>query len=312
MEEKISIFLLNEEKGCNESMIVALSRERYNLEVFYSTKEALEATTERKFDVGLIDINAPDTNSIGILGELKRNSPPTELVVLSGELDTSLKAEVMKLGCHAFLIKPVKLDELGIIINRIHSNKTVNKDEAVLKEELCFPDMYYGMVGKSQQMKRVFFLIEKVAKTSSLVLVTGESGTGKELVARAIHSCSNRHDKPFIIIDCASLSESLLENELFGHEKGAYTDATFPKRGLFEVADGGTLFIDEIGEMKLSTQSKLLRVIETHQFRRLGGTKQTEIDVRIVAATNRNLREEIKKGNFREDLYYRLDVVNIH
>jgi len=193
-----------------------------------------------------------------------------------------------------------------------HMKKVLLKENTFVKEELQLSDRYCEMIGKSHKMKTIFSLIDRVAKTSSPVLVTGESGTGKELVAKAIHRNSNRRGTPFIVVDCASLSENLLENELFGHEKGAFTDASSMKRGLFEITDTGTLFIDEIGEMKLATQSKLLRAIETHQFRRLGGTKQIQIDVRIIVATNRDLVKEVRNGNFREDLYYRLNVVTIH
>jgi len=190
--------------------------------------------------------------------------------------------------------------------------KAIKKENIILKEELQIKDKYYEMIGESSKMGSIFSLIDKVAKTSSPILIIGESGTGKELVAKAIHNNSNRKDRPFIVVDCASLSENLLENELFGHEKGAFTDASSMKRGLFEIANGGTLFIDEIGEMKLTTQAKLLRAIETHQFRRLGGIKQIRVNVRIIAATNRNLVEDARNGNFRKDLYYRLNVVIIN
>jgi len=312
MSKKINLFVVDDEAGFRELMVKVIPRTKYNLEVFSNGREVLKAIEKKEFDVGLIDIKMPDMDGIELLKRVRTQNILTEFVILTGQASVATAIETMKLGCYDYLTKPTRLDELEAVIQKAYEKKVIRKENIILKEELQIKDKYCEMVGESSKMESIFSLIDKVAKTSSPVLIIGESGTGKELVAKAIHRNSNRRDKPFIVVDCASLSENLLENELFGHEKGAFTDASSMKRGLFEIANGGTLFIDEIGEMKLTTQAKLLRAIETHQFRRLGGIKQIRVDVRIIAATNRNLVEEAKNGNFRKDLYYRLNVVTIN
>ena len=312
MGKKINLFVVDDEAGFRELMAKTMPKTKYDLEIFSSGDEALKATEKKEFDVGLIDIKMPDMDGIELVTKFRKRNILTELIILTGQASVATAIESMKLGCYDYLTKPARLDELEIVIRKAYEKKLINRENIVLREGLQLKDKYCEMVGKSSKMKSIFSLIDKVAKASSPVLVTGESGTGKELVAKAIHKKSHRRNKPFIVVDCASLSENLLENELFGHEKGAFTDASSMKRGLFEIANGGTLFIDEIGEMKLATQSKLLRAIETHQFRRLGGNKQIVVDVRIIAATNRDLVEEFEKGNFRKDLYYRLNVVTIN
>ncbi len=312
MRNKINLFVVDDEAGFRELMVKAIPRTKYNLEVFSNGNEVLKAIEKKEFDVGLIDIKMPDMDGLELLRRFRTQNILTEFVVLTGQASVATAIESMKLGCYDYLTKPARLDKLEAVIQKAYEKKVINKENIILKEELQIKDKYYEMVGESSKMGSIFSLIDKVAKTSSPILIIGESGTGKELVAKAIHKNSNRKGKPFIVVDCASLSENLLENELFGHEKGAFTDASSMKRGLFEIANGGTLFIDEVGEMKLTTQAKLLRAIETHQFRRLGGTKQTRVDVRIITATNRNLVEDARNGNFRKDLYYRLNVVTIN
>ncbi|MFB0527461.1 MAG: sigma-54-dependent transcriptional regulator [bacterium] len=312
MSRKINLFVVDDEAGFRELMVKVMPKAKYNLDVFSNGRKVLKAMEKKEFDVGLIDIKMPDMDGIELLKRFRTQNTLTEFIILTGQASVATAIESMKLGCYDYLIKPARLDELEAVIQKAYEKKVIKKENIILKEELQIKNKYCEMVGKSSKMKSVFSLIDKVAKTSSPILIIGESGTGKELVAKAIHRNSDRRDKPFIVVDCASLSEDLLENELFGHEKGAFTDASSMKRGLFEIANGGTLFIDEIGEMKLTTQAKLLRAIETHQFRRLGGTKQLEVDVRIITATNRNLVEEAKNGNFRKDLYYRLNVVTIN
>jgi len=312
MSKKINLFVVDDEVGFRELMVKVIPKTKYNLEVFSNGSEVLKAIEKKEFDVGLIDIKMPDMDGIELLKRFRTQNILTEFIVLTGQASVATAIESMKLGCYDYLTKPARLDELEAVIQKAYEKKVIRKENIILKEELQIKDKYYEMVGESSKMGSIFSLIDKVAKTSSPVLIIGESGTGKELVAKAIHKSSNRKDKPFIVVDCAFLSENLLENELFGHEKGAFTDASSMKRGLFEIANGGTLFIDEIGEMKLTTQAKLLRAIETHQFRRLGGIKQIRVNVRIIAATNRNLVEDARNGNFRKDLYYRLNVVTIN
>ena len=312
MRNKINLFVVDDEPDFRQLIVKAIPKTKYDLEVFSNGNEVLKAIEKKEFDVGLVDIKMPDMDGIELLKRFRKQNILTEFIILTGYASISTAIQSMKLGCYDYLTKPVRLAKLETVIQKAYEKKVINKENIILKDGLQLKDGYCTMVGESSKMKSVFSLIEKVAKTSSPVLITGESGTGKELVARAIHINSRRDNKPFIVVDCASLSENLLENELFGHEKGAFTDASSMKRGLFEIADGGTLFIDEIGEMKPATQARLLRAIETHQFRRLGGTKQIKVDVRIITATNRNLVEEIKNGNFRSDLYYRLNVVTIN
>lgn len=312
MSKKINLFVVDDEAGFRELMVKVIPKTKYNLEVFSNGKEVLKAIEKKEFDVGLIDIEMPDMDGIELLREFRKQDILTEFIILTGHGSLSTAIQSMKLGCYDYLTKPARLDELEAVIQKAYEKKVIKKENIILKEELQLKDKHCEMIGESSKMESIFSLINKVAKTSSPILIVGESGTGKELVAKAIHKNSNRRDKPFIVVDCASLSENLLENELFGHEKGAFTDASSIKRGLFEIANGGTLFIDEIGEMKLTTQAKLLRAIETHQFRRLGGIKQIRVDVRIITATNRNLVEDAKNGNFRKDLYYRLNVVTIN
>ncbi len=312
MNSKIRVFLVDDEPLFLTLAVKALPSARFAVEVFSGAAELLDVYKRKEFDVGVIDLSMPGMDGMTLLKELRRQEQLTEIIMLTGQASVPTAIEAIKLGCYDYMTKPVKFDDLQKIIEKACEKKALNRENLILKKELQLKDYFHELVGRSENMRQVFSLIEKVARTNSPVLITGESGTGKELVAKAIHKSSLRSEKPFIVIDCAALSETLLENELFGHEEGAFTDAGSLKRGLFEVADGGTLFIDEIGEMKLSTQAKLLRVTETQQFRRLGGNRQIQVDVRIVAATNRNLSEEVKKGTFRNDLFYRLNVVPVH
>jgi len=312
MTRKINIFVVDDEMNFRELMVDILPETKYALEVFADGYAALEAVKKKDFDVGLIDVTMPKIDGIELLKRLIKISPLTEYIMLTGNATISSAVEAIKLGAANYLTKPIQMATLEIIIEKAYENSIINKENIILKEELRSKDIPPEIIGKSSPLKEVFTLINKVAKTSSQVLITGESGVGKELAAKAIHKNSSRSDKPFVIIDCTSIPTTLLESELFGHEKGSFTHAISQKLGLFEIANTGTIFIDEIGEMELNTQAKLLRAIETHQFRRIGGTKQIEVDVRIIAATNRNLTEEISKSNFRKDLYYRLNVINIH
>jgi DNA-binding NtrC family response regulator len=313
MNSKINLFIVDDEPEFGRMLQKVFPQDKYAVTVFSSGYQVLEAVRTTEYDVGLIDIRMPDMNGVELLKRLKEGNVMTELIVLTGRGSIPSALEATRLGCYDYLTKPARLDELEIAIQKAYEKKVLSRENRLLKEKIRFDAQYryHELISRNPRMLQIFHLSEKVAKTSSPVLIMGESGTGKELVARAIHRSSARSGKPVIIIDCGSLSETLLENELFGHEKGAFTDAGSMKHGLFEVADGGTLFIDEIGEMKPATQVKLLRVLETHQFRRLGATQQTETDVRVIAATNRDLLQEVEKGNFRKDLYYRLNTFNI-
>jgi DNA-binding NtrC family response regulator len=273
--------------------------------------EALAAVDHRRHDVALLDLHLPDQTGIDLLMQLKARQPELEAIMLTahGSIETAIQA--MKQGAYDYLTKPFHLPELDIHVEKAFEKVRLARRERQWVEQIHFESPRYRLVGSTPSMEKVVQLIERVSPTDSTVLVRGASGTGKELVARAIHYNSPRRDRPLVTINCAALQETLLESELFGHEKGAFTGAIQAKPGLIEVAEGGTLFIDEIAEMAPGLQAKLLRVLENGRFRRVGATQEAHADVRIVAATNKNLEEEQQAGRFREDLYYRLNVVAI-
>lgn len=276
-----------------------------------SGEKAENIIRNEKFDIGLFDIRMPGMDGINLLELCKTVQPAAEIIFLTGYGTVENAVKAMKLGSYDYLTKPCKLSQLEISVKRAYEHKRITSQNAELKTELSRLNQYDKIIGKSPAIKKIKEFIEKVAPTDSSVLIQGESGTGKELVARIIQRKSPRSNNPFIVIDCGALEENLFNSELFGHEKGAFTGADQRKRGLVEIADGGTLFIDEVANMSTSLQSKLLRVLETGEYRRLGETELLRVDTRIIAATNRDHAEEVKKGRFREDLFYRLNVAGI-
>lgn len=303
------VLIVEDEDPYRQLLCGRLGEKGYAATGFRSGEEALAA--EEDWDVALVDLQLPGMNGLELLRKLKDSSPSPAVLILTGQgtVDTAIAA--MKLGALDYLAKPCKLAELEVVIRKAYEHVTLERENRRLKAELHRHEGEVPLIGRSPAMQAVVRLVEKVAPTDSAVLITGESGTGKEVIARALHARSARALKPFIAVNCAALSESLLENELFGHEKGAFTGATERTSGLFEAAEGGTLLLDEMGDMPPALQAKLLRVLDVGEFSRVGSTKALKADVRVLSATNKNLRQRIDQGLFRDDLFYRLNVVTI-
>ena len=306
-----TILTIDDEENIRNGLADNFELEGYNVEKAANGKEGLA-----KIAAGGIDLVITDLRMDGIPGEevvrrVTTENPGIPIIVLTGHGSIEDATAAIKAGAYDFLTKPLDLDHLNLIVKNALKGREQQKIISELQQKIKTGSSTDGMIGKSSELSRVRALIEKAAPSKANVLITGESGVGKELVAKSIHEKSSRKDKPFVIVHCAALSETLLESELFGYEKGAFTGADTQHKGRFEIADGGTIFLDEIGEINQSTQVKLLRVIQEKSFERVGGTQSIHVDVRIVAATNRNLEEEVKTGKFREDLFYRLNVVRI-
>lgn len=300
--------VVDDELNIRKVLGVILAESDMEVHEAASVSEAVAMTKDFFFDVAIVDIRLPDGSGIDVLRTIKACNPDTVVLVITAFASTETAVETMKAGAYDYVTKPFNLDEIRIILKNISERILL---ETRVKELQQYADEYQNMIGKSEAMQRLFKLIEKVAPFDSHILIIGESGSGKELVAKALHNGSRRANKRLVAINCASLPSQLLESELFGYAKGAFTGAYASKRGLIEDADGGTLFLDEIGEMPLALQAKLLRFLEDKKIRPLGSGKETEVDVRIVAATNKTFRELIEKGDFREDLYYRLSTFEL-
>jgi two-component system response regulator HydG len=266
---------------------------------------------EKEIRIIILDLNKEEVLEFALLKEIKNFDPLIEVIIIGTSVPPSKMAEAIKLGATDYLVRPLEIEVLQPVLKKIQDKILLRRETYQLEKALAESYVFQGMVGKNPYMLEVFSLIERVAKYSVSVLITGETGTGKEMVAQAIHSLSPRHDKNLVICDCTAIPETLFESELFGYVKGAFTGADKPKDGLFKEADSGTIFLDELGEIPTSVQSKLLRVLEEHQFRPLGSNKNVNVDVRVISATSRDLREDIKKGNFREDLFHRINVFEI-
>lgn len=305
------ILVVDDDKNTREGFRQALETDERVVFTAGDGREALDLVKERAFDVVITDLRMPHMDGMELLKEIKGRSPDTAVVMLTAYGSIGTAVESMRHGALDFIAKPVNLEELEVRINKVLESKQLTLENEHLKEKIRERFGLENMVGRSPAMVKVFETIQQIAPTRSTVLITGETGTGKELVAYAIHASSQRKDKLFQPVNCAALPESLLESELFGHERGAFTGAVKQKKGYFEVADGGTIFLDEIGEITLAVQVKLLRILEQRQFERVGGTNTLSVDVRVVAATNANLEQLVQEGKFREDLYYRLKVVSI-
>lgn len=309
--QNIDLLLVDDDTEYRGTVARRFLRRGYRVREAANGEEAIDEANRRQFDVAVVDLVMPGISGLELLQKLKSASPDCEVVMLTGQGTIETAVEAMKRGAHDFLTKPFPLAELELVVERAYEQRQLRKENRQLKAVLERTQPSADMVGTSAAMKEVFRLIERAGPTDKAILIQGESGTGKELVARALHRASARAEKPLVVINCAALPESLLESELFGHEKGAFTGAINAKPGLFEVADGGTLMIDEIGEMPGALQAKLLRVLEDGSLRRVGSLKEQRVNVRLLAATNRNLADEVRAGRFREDLYYRINVMSL-
>lgn len=304
------ILIIDDEEHMCWALDRAMRQEGYHTLVAYRGKQGLELIREESPSLVILDLRMPDMDGMEVLKEAKTLNPKLPVIMLTahGTIETAIEA--MKIGATDYITKPFDLDELKLVIKQNLLLSELETEVTFLRSELA--SKYDNIIGQSKIMQEIIALIERVAQSNASVLITGESGTGKEVAAVAIHQNSPRSNKPFVPVNCAALPEQLLESELFGHERGAFTGAVSRKLGRFELADKGTIFLDEIAEMSLNMQAKILRVLQEKTFERVGGTETLSVDVRVIAATNRQLDEAIKKGDFREDLYYRLNVIHIH
>ena len=307
-----SILVVDDEPNYQIVLSELLKEEGYEIFTADSGESGLAIVRNTDLDLVLTDMKMPAMDGIEFLKKIKEHNQDLPVILITAYAEVEKAVEAMHLGAFTFLAKPFSNQQLLASVKKALEHYALVREIKRLRDEASPRSGFAGMIGKSASMQMVYQLIEKVAPTASSVLITGESGTGKELVARAIHALSLRKDAPFISVNCAALSENLLESELFGHEKGAFTDAISMRKGRFELADSGTLFLDEIGEMAPRLQAKLLRVLQEKTFERVGGAQPLKSDIRILAATNKDLKDEIEQGNFREDLYYRLNVIHIH
>jgi two-component system response regulator PilR (NtrC family) len=305
------ILVVDDEESMREFLCILLQRDGHKVEAVGDGQQAVARLKDCSYDLIVSDIKMPKLDGFALLEYVRERSPATAIIMITAFSTTEQAVDAMKKGAYDYITKPFKNEEIRLVVENALERLDLRRENLQLKKELDERYSFANIIGKSKPMQEVYDLIEKVAASKVNVLVTGESGTGKELVAKAIHYNSDRHDKPFVAINCGAIPENLLESELFGHEKGAFTGAVQQKAGLFEVADGGTLFLDEIAELPPLMQVKLLRVLQEHEFRRVGGTRNLKVDVRLVAATNKDLGEAVAAEVFREDLYYRLNVIQI-
>jgi two-component system nitrogen regulation response regulator NtrX len=302
------VLIVDDEEGIRESLSGILEDEGYDVLTASSGEDALAITKEHMPDTVFLDVWLPEMDGIETLSRLKEMDTSIPVIMISGHGNIEIAVKATRLGAYDFLEKPLSLEKVIITAKRALERKILEEENRSLKENII---KKCRLIGDSEKMLTLKQQIEMAAQSNSRVLILGESGTGKELVARLLHEKSHRAGSPFVEVNCAAIPQELIESELFGHEKGAFTGATERKSGKFELADRGTLFLDEIGDMTLQTQAKVLRIIETQTFQKVGGSKNIKVDVRIIAATNKNLMEEVKNGNFREDLYFRLNVIPI-
>ncbi len=309
---KFNVMVVDDEKNIRAGLGKAIELDGHNVVLAEDGRQALDLLEHEEIDLIIADLKMPRVSGEELLRRVVESYPTLPVIILTGHGTIETAVQAMRDGAYDFLTKPINLDRLSLLVKRALSTRELALQHRALQEELEQKRQFADIIGKSAEMKRIFDVVRQVAPTRASVLITGESGVGKELIADAVHQMSNRKDKPFVKVHCAALSESLLESELFGHEKGAFTGAVARKRGRFELAHLGSILLDEIGEIAPSVQIKILRVLQEKTFERVGGEQTLEVDVRIISATNKDLKHEIERGTFREDLFYRLNVVNIH
>ena len=305
-----NVLIMDDEKSLLDLLSVVFKKEGYGVRTALSAAKGFDVLEKDDIDLVVTDIKMPETDGMEVLKLVREKHPDVPVVMITAYGSINQAVEALKAGALDYVVKPFDVEELKIIVGRGLAERRLKQENILLKRDLKERYSFENMIGKSRSMQEIYILIEKVASTDSTVLVTGESGTGKEMAARAIHFQSGRNDRQFVSINCAALPENLLESELFGHTKGSFTGAVTDKKGMFEVAQRGTLFLDEVGEMSPWTQVKLLRAIQERTVRRVGGTEEIPVDVRIIAATNQDLKKRIQEGKFREELFYRLNVIS--
>ncbi|MEK7683663.1 MAG: sigma-54 dependent transcriptional regulator, partial [Nitrospirota bacterium] len=304
--------MVEDEKSMREVLGILLEGEGYDVTLAAGGIDGISLLNKDIFDMVITDINMPKVNGFEILKKVRETSPDTLVIMITAFGTTESAIEAMQLGAYDYIHKPFKIDEIRLVVKKALEKRKLSEEVSILREKIKTTYEFGNIFWKNPKMQELLNIIPRIAQSNSNVIITGESGTGKELVATAVHNLSPRKGKKFIDINCAAFPEGLLESELFGHMKGAFTGAAYNKQGLFEIADGGSVFLDEICEMSINLQAKLLRVLENSTFRRVGGTADIKVDVRIISATNQDIKEEILAGRFREDLYYRLNVVPLH
>lgn len=308
---KSRVLVVDDEESIREFLEIMLRKEGYEVTCAEDGQKALDTIKKKTFDLVISDLQMPNMTGIELLRNVKDQYPDLLFMMITAFGTTETAVEAMKLGAYDYITKPFKIDEVRINIANALRSQNLEVENRTLKKELTKEYSFQNLVGNSDAMHRIYEMIRRVSQTPTNVLVTGESGTGKEMVAKAIHFNGPLKERPFVTVNCGAIPESLMESEMFGHKKGSFTGAINDKQGLFEVADGGSLFLDEVGELPLSIQVKLLRAIQERVIRRVGATDDTKVEVRIIAATNRDLEDMVKKGTFRQDLFYRLNVINI-
>ena len=311
MRSRWHILVVDDEEAMTESLAAWLREDGYSVDTASSGREAVEKARAREYAIYFVDLKMPGLDGIETMMEIRKLRKDASVIIITAYATVDTAIAAMKEGAQEYVVKPCHPQEISLLVERIIRVKNLERENAILRRKLSRQYRFHDLVSKNARMVEIFELVKEVASQRSTVLLHGESGTGKELVARAVHFSGDRGDRPFVAVSCAALAETLLESEFFGHEKGAFTGAVAQRKGKFELADGGTIFLDEIGDVSPKLQVDLLRVLQERRFFRVGGTEEISVDVRVIAATHRDLAADVREGRFRDDLYYRLNVINI-